>query len=366
MLQRGRGPGLMTALFVGSAVMAGCSDSAVGPSAPSAVKFPTTVVSTVVNPDVCQNITFEGLAHGTTVTNQLSVFGSTLTVSNVLANSSTGSTVTSQAKIYAGTHVGGPDFDLEGTANGGLCDNCTSNMLVIQEQFNAGEGGATSDNTWGGTLTITGFPANTYIESFQLADHEATEADARLIVAGTNVAPVGQPDGVNHVQTFATTSQPTITGAGIQFLFGNPPTQQGSEAIDNIRVCQRQALGADGCTPGYWKNHTDSWGPTGYSPSQTVGSVFSGASAFPSLASQTLLAGLNGGGGPGTLGAATILIRAGIAGLLNAAHPGVDYAQTSAQIIAAVNAALASNNRDTMLALATTIDTQNNAGCPLN
>lgn len=121
-----------------------------------------------------------------------------------------------------------------------------------------------------------------------------------------------------------------------------------------------------GCTPGYWKNHTDSWAGTGYSPSQTTGSVFSGASAFPSLASQTLLQSLQGGGGSGTTGAARILLRAAVAALLNAAHSGVDYPRTTAEILADVNAALTSNSRSTMLALAAELDDDNNSGCPLN
>ncbi|HEX5757639.1 MAG TPA: hypothetical protein VF121_00435 [Thermoanaerobaculia bacterium] len=127
-----------------------------------------------------------------------------------------------------------------------------------------------------------------------------------------------------------------------------------------------QPPGEEGCTPGYWKNHTDSWAGTGYSPGQTTGSVFAGAAAFPSLASKTLLQSLQAGGGPGTLGAAQILLRAAVAALLNAAHPDVDYPRTTAEIIADVNAALGSNNRDTMLALASQLDADNNLGCPLN
>ena len=124
--------------------------------------------------------------------------------------------------------------------------------------------------------------------------------------------------------------------------------------------------GDEGCTPGYWKNHTDSWAAAGYSPGQTTGSVFAGASAFPSLASQTLLQSLQGGGGPGTLGGAKILLRAAVAALLNAGHPGVGYPRTTAEILADVNSALTSNSRDTMLALATELDNDNNGGCPLN
>jgi hypothetical protein len=125
-------------------------------------------------------------------------------------------------------------------------------------------------------------------------------------------------------------------------------------------------IGTDGCTPGYWKNHTDSWAGTGFTPGQTAGSVFSGASAFPSLAAKTLLQTLQGGGGSGAEGAAKILLRAAVAALLNAGHSGVDYPQTTAEILADVNAALSSGNRDTMLDLATALDSDNNLGCTLN
>jgi hypothetical protein len=127
-----------------------------------------------------------------------------------------------------------------------------------------------------------------------------------------------------------------------------------------------EPAGDEGCTPGYWKNHTDSWAGTGYTPGQTAGSVFSGASSFPSLASKTLLQTLQGGGGSGAEGAARILLRAAVAALLNAGHAGVDYAQTTAEILADVNAALSSGDRNTMLDLAAELDSDNNLGCPLS
>src|SRR5215217_4077427 len=46
---------------------------------------------------------------------------------------------------------------------------------------------------------------------------------------------------------------------------------------------------AHGCTPEYWKNHTENWGLTlYYSPTQTVGSIY-GTAFSPSLSSLTLL-----------------------------------------------------------------------------
>jgi len=128
-----------------------------------------------------------------------------------------------------------------------------------------------------------------------------------------------------------------------------------------------EEVGNQGCTPGYWKNHTDSWPPTGYTPSQAVDSVFASVNPnFPALGNATLLQALAFAGGSGTSGAAEILLRAGVAAVLNAAHPDVSYPFTTAEVITAVNTALASNNRDAMLALAAAVDASNNLGCPLN
>ena len=117
----------------------------------------------------------------------------------------------------------------------------------------------------------------------------------------------------------------------------------------------------EGCTPGFWKNHTDLW--VTYSPGQTVESVFNVPDQF-GLDNDTLLTALDYPGGNGPSGAAQILLRAAVAALLNAASPDVDYPLTEAEIIDQVNAALA-GNRPTMLALAIQLDGFNNLGCPI-
>ncbi len=122
--------------------------------------------------------------------------------------------------------------------------------------------------------------------------------------------------------------------------------------------------GGEGCTPGYWKNHVDSW--VGYSPDQTVESVFANAALYPSISGATLLEALKFGGGPGSLGAAQLLVHHGVAALLNASHPGVDYPRTAADIESDVDAALLTQDRDTMLDLKSELDRDNNLGCPLN
>ena len=125
-------------------------------------------------------------------------------------------------------------------------------------------------------------------------------------------------------------------------------------------------VGNQGCTPGYWKNHTDSWPPTGYTTNQAVLTVFSEASEYPTQGHSTLWQALSFDGGSGVEGAVEILLRASVAAVLNAAHPGVAYPRAASQVIADVNSALASGSRDTMLTLAAALDADNNRGCPLN
>ena len=131
--------------------------------------------------------------------------------------------------------------------------------------------------------------------------------------------------------------------------------------------CLVEVPEGDGCTPGYWKNHVGSWVPTGHHPTDTLGSLFSSASSINAdFAAKTLGQALRFKGGNGIAGAARILTRIATASVLNASHPGVDFGASEAEVVAAVNAALDSLNRDTMLALAGDLDAANNAGCPLN
>jgi hypothetical protein len=118
-----------------------------------------------------------------------------------------------------------------------------------------------------------------------------------------------------------------------------------------------------GCSPGYWKYHTSSW--VGYNKYQKVKDVFSQAWRYPA-GSETLLQALAFDGGWGVNGAAETLLREATAALLNAAHPNIDYPRSVSDVLADVNNALASQNRDTMLALAESLDHDNNRSCPLH
>jgi hypothetical protein len=124
----------------------------------------------------------------------------------------------------------------------------------------------------------------------------------------------------------------------------------------------------EGCTPGYWKNHAESWEE--YQPGKKLGDLWNFPASLSSFEDVTMLQALDGGGGPGVSGATKILMRAAVAAYLNAAHDGIGYPYRRFtdpfNIELQVNNALASEDRDTILALATTLDNANNLGCPLN
>jgi hypothetical protein len=147
--------------------------------------------------------------------------------------------------------------------------------------------------------------------------------------------------------------------AGALFLGGAVAVTQTSGATN---------IGNEGCTPGYWKNHTQNWEE--YRPTTPLGAVFVFPANLSHYGSQTMLQGLQLRGGPGIDGAAQILLRASTAAVLNAAHEGLGYPYRRdvepGRIIARVNGALASGDRAAMLALATELDNLNNLGCPLN
>ncbi len=138
------------------------------------------------------------------------------------------------------------------------------------------------------------------------------------------------------------------------------------------------SVGVEGCTPGYWKTHTENWleTPTQAISTETlVTSAFApGAGARPNLANLTFLQALQGGGGSGVDGASLILARAATAAYLNAAHEGVGYpwrrnamgVDGRPALVPTVSKAFASGDRAKMLSLAQRLDADNNLGCPLS
>jgi len=135
--------------------------------------------------------------------------------------------------------------------------------------------------------------------------------------AGTSVA----AGAIGSSSTATTTSSETSTSSTT-----TPPT-----------TTTTTPPGQEGCTPGFWKNHPEAYAGTGYSPTTTLGSVFSGLS--PSYASLTFDQALSLGGG-----GLDALLRQAVAALLNAASPDVDYPLSTADVISMTNAAIASGD----------------------
>ena len=160
------------------------------------------------------------------------------------------------------------------------------------------------------------------------------------------------------------TETPTITPTPSKT---NAPTKTHTPTKTATLTKTPTPVGFQGCTPGYWKQtqHLDSCAATGFSPNQTLESVFDVPNSY-GLDTRTLRQALSFQGGSSTTAAARILLRAAVAALLNSAHPDIDYPRTTVEVIADVNAALASNDRSTILALAEELDDDNNFGCPLN
>lgn len=219
----------------------------------------------------------------------------------------------------------------------------------------------------GSTIDVGGSTVQGACFSSAFHDHIAVEGGDN--VATVTVVETGIPAGVDfqkvevYQNTSGTVTMSSSTTNSASGQVGGPNTATLGASIVFYNVIE--PTGGEGCTPGYWKNHDDSWAATGYSPAQTLESVFDVPDAF-NLDNVTLLQALSLSGGPGALGAAKLLLHHAVAALLNAAHPGVEYDESVADIIADVNAALATGSRDSMLALKTTLDELNNSGCPLN
>lgn len=125
----------------------------------------------------------------------------------------------------------------------------------------------------------------------------------------------------------------------------------GNNTTSNNSVVYFEALGAEGLTPGYWKQpqHLFAWQV--YNTTDSFDSVF-GVSVFPS--SLTLLGALGqGGGGVNALG------RQAVAALLNAANTSIDYPLFSSQIIQMVHDAIVSGNANTIQSVKDLLESYN-------
>ena len=206
-----------------------------------------------------------------------------------------------------------------------------------------------------GYVATISFSTDIHISSVLWRDNDPKSGEAGWSLNGV-AGPITGDDSTLVSSVNITTSTVTIDAGG------------DSGGIDFCFTPVNGGGGGEGCTPGYWKvpQHHDSWAATGYTTGTTLEAVFDVDDSL-GMDNKTLLQALQGGGGPGVAGAAKILFRAATASLLNASHSGVDFALGAQDVIDAVNAVVSTSpSRSAMLALAASLDAQNNEGCPLN
>lgn len=149
-----------------------------------------------------------------------------------------------------------------------------------------------------------------------------------------------------------------VAGVGLAWN----PTTQTNPTTTTEPTTTTTPKDKEGCTPGFWKNHPEDW--EGFSPDQTLDEVFD-AAGLGSLGSTTLLDALRFKGGDSIVAKKRILLRHAVAALLNSAHSGVGVGMTTAEVISVVDDALASDDRDDILAAKNVLAALNKRGCPL-
>jgi hypothetical protein len=213
------------------------------------------------------------------------------------------------------------------------------------------------------TITLDGLPAGatvtvTFVYSSPYTGSPVYQPPVVYsnVAGGTLVVPVVYPqDSANWPVFNASTNERAIAVAALVVVQHDGKTTKLISKQWWVRCVPPKDF--QGCTPGYWRqpHHFDSWAATGFAPTDSFGAVFG---VSPSFSPSTLADAVALGGG-----GEFALARHAVAGLLNAAHPDVNYFFTTAQVIAGVQNAYATGNFEPFKE---ELDFANNAGCPLN
>jgi len=121
------------------------------------------------------------------------------------------------------------------------------------------------------------------------------------------------------------------------------------------------------CSAEFWSAAPlDPWAYAGVRPTVKVRDAFREAASYEPLGAATLRAALGFRGGPGLLGAAKDLVRAGTAALLNAGHPKIEFSLTQTQVVTKVDTALRGRDMAAIVRVTQELEEVNAApGCPL-
>jgi hypothetical protein len=196
---------------------------------------------------------------------------------------------------------------------------------------------------------------------------------ANYVVAPNTCAVVFEDDSPSGQGSFVTvTESPATDLVGIVGVSADnitPATQtplvnpaNGDQyfinSIHGIRLTfnnEHVAAPPEGCSPGYYKRHT--------MPGGTFTFAGAGFTNTGTAANITLKASLDFAGGPTLQDAKNVLLRQAAAAYANSIRLA-GYPLTTAQVVAQTNAALASGDRDTILAFAAVLDGYNNLEGP--
>ncbi len=129
---------------------------------------------------------------------------------------------------------------------------------------------------------------------------------------------------------------------------------------DNVEICPRLCDG-EGLTPGYWKNHSDSW--KSFDPNVSFSDVFgvdiSIGSGKKAAEEPNLMEVLNGNGG-----GVSALARQATAAILNASNTDIAYPLSIQEIKDTVAAASELGDPDIIEEVKNILDEFNNLGYP--
>jgi hypothetical protein len=131
--------------------------------------------------------------------------------------------------------------------------------------------------------------------------------------------------------------------------------------ISHFVFCYTTGRTGDGCTPGYWRNHTDRW--AGVAPTATFDATFGVASGLGAGYTLGEAIEAQGGGIYALARHATAALLNAYGGVPNADGTTVDYPYTAAEVIDMVQAAFANG---TIEATKDLLAAANELGCPLS
>ncbi|HEX9944584.1 MAG TPA: hypothetical protein VGG03_21445 [Thermoanaerobaculia bacterium] len=186
---------------------------------------------------------------------------------------------------------------------------------------------------------------------------------------GRNPSPANKLDGSSgalwDVDRFPV-NVPSGAGATTVQVFSEPVGRNPDSLLWVMAALWMPLPVPTGCSADFWSSQgSKPWFAAGLRPEQRVQDVFRESAPYGSVAVAMLRTALRFQGGPGLPGLVQDLVRAGVAALLNAGHPKLEYPLTQTQVLTKVDSALRSADAAAILAATHELERANDAACPL-